>query len=83
MRRSTLSRGRTVTGFFLIATTPVVLYLLAFLLAVAIEEVSGIPLVAEGYARSLLLVSALGIIWVLLMTAALSILVMFMGRKRL
>ena len=82
MRRGTLSRGRTVTSFFLIATTPVALYVLAFFLAVAVEEIAGVPIVAEGYARSLLLVSALGITWVLLMTAALSILVMFMGRKR-
>lgn len=83
MRRGTLSRGRTVTGFFFISIIPVVLYALAFFLAVAIEEISGIPVVAEGYARSLLLVMAVSIAWVLLMTAVFAILAMFMSRKRI
>lgn len=82
IRRDTLSRRRTVTSFFLIATTPVVLYVLVFFLAVAVEEIAGIPTVVEGYARSLLLVLAVSMAWVLLMTAALSILVMFTNRKR-
>lgn len=71
-----------MTGFFLTAMTPVVLYILVFFLAVAVEEIAGIPTVVEGYARSLLPVLAIGITWVLLMTGALSVLVMFMGRKR-
>jgi hypothetical protein len=82
IRRDTLSRGRVVTSFFLTAMTPVVLYILVFFLAVAVEEIAAIPIVVEGYARSLLPVLAIGITWVLLMTGALSVLVMFMGRKR-
>ena len=82
MRRGTLSRVRTVTSFFLIATAPIVLYALAFFLAVAIEEISGIPIVTEGYARSLLLVVVVSMAWVLLLTAAFAVLVMFMSRKR-
>lgn len=82
IRHGTLSRGRAVTSFFLIGTTPVVLYMLVFFLAVAVEKITGISIVAEGYARSLLPVLAVGITWVLLMTAALSISVMLMGRKR-
>jgi hypothetical protein len=83
MRRGTLSRGRAVTGLFFISIIPVVFYALAFFLAVAIEEVFGIPVVAEEYARSLLLVMAVSITWVLLMTAVFAILVMFMSRKRI
>ena len=49
------------------------LYVLVFFLAVAVEEIAGIPTVVEGYARSLLLVLAVSMAWVLLMTAALSI----------
>jgi hypothetical protein len=59
-----------------------VLYAVAFFLAVAIEEISGMPIVAEGYARSLLLVVTTSMAWVLLLTAAFAVLVMFMSRKR-
>lgn len=83
VRRSTISRGRTVISFLLISTAPVMLYALIFLLAVAIEEISGISLVAEGYARSLLLMVAINIAWVSLMTAVFAVLVMFMSHKRL
>jgi hypothetical protein len=82
MRHGTLSRVRTVSGFFLIATAPIVLYVMAFLLAVIIEEISGMPIVAEGYARSLLFVVTATIAWVLLLTAAFAVLVMFVSRKR-
>ena len=82
MRRGTLSLGKAVTRFFLVSIAPVGLYMLAFFLAVAIEEISGVPGVVEGYARSLLPVLVIGITWVLLMTVAIAILGMFKRGKR-
>lgn len=82
MRRGTLSLGKTTARFFLVSIVPLVLYALVFFLVAAIEEVSGAVVVGEGYARSLLLVLAIGITWVLLMTVVFAILGMFIKRKR-
>lgn len=82
MRRGTLSPGRAAIRFFLISVMPIGLYVLVFFLAAAIEEMCGVPMVAEGYARSLLLVLAIGVVWVVLMTMVFAIVAMSMSRKR-
>lgn len=81
LRHGKLSKGRIVTTFFLMSVAPVALYAMAFFLAVAIEEISGTSVTGEGYARSLLLVLAVGGAWVLLVTAVFSILVALVRRK--
>lgn len=82
VRRGTLTKGRATLQFFFYSASPIVAYVSIFFALVAIEEMTDIALITEGYARSLLLIGGIGFAWVLLMTAVYGVVVLFVNRTK-
>jgi hypothetical protein len=82
VRRGTVSKGRGALLFLFYSATPIIAYVVAFLVLVALEEIANVAIIMEGYARSLLLIAGIGVAWVLLMTAVFTMLAAFLNRTR-
>lgn len=82
VRRGTLSKGRAAMLFFFYSASPIVVYVAVFFALAAIEEIANIALITEGYARSLFLMTGIGLAWVLLMTAVFGVVALFVNRTK-
>ncbi len=68
VRRGILSKSKGTVFFFGYSMVPVALYAVIFFLLVGAEELTHIPLISEGYARTFILVVGIGVMLVLFMT---------------
>jgi len=73
VRRGTLRRTKATLVFFSYSILPVLLYALAFLVLVGVEELTGLSAITEGMARTLPFVAAIGLAEVLLLTVIFAI----------
>ena len=61
---------------------PVILYVGLFFALVGVEEVTNTAIIGEGYARSLFLAAAVGVVLVLSTTLVFSVVILAMKRKK-
>lgn len=78
VRQGTRRRFKGGVLFFFYSILPVLIYSLVFLVLVGVEEVTGHSLIAEGVARTLLLVVGIGAAEVLVLTGIFAVAVRFL-----
>lgn len=76
-RRGSVGRTRAVFGFAALACLPAAAGVLAFLIAVGLEEATSAAIVSEGFARALPFVVGFNLLWALLLTLVLALLLRF------
>ena len=79
VRRGTRSKFKGAVLFFSYSILPVLVYGLVFLVLVGVEELTRLPVIAEGFARTLLLVVGIGSAEVLFLTAIFAVAVWLLG----
>lgn len=73
VQRGTRRKFRGATLFFSYSILPVLTYALVFIVLVGVEELTRLPVMTEGFARTLLLVVGIGSAEVLLLTVIFAI----------
>lgn len=81
VKHKVLSRARAFAYYLGWVSSPIALFILLFLGAVGVEEVTGIALVTEGLGRGLLILLALGLAVWLLASMVFATVLLVVGRK--
>jgi hypothetical protein len=81
VRRGTRPRFRAALRFFSYSILPVLTYGLVFFVLVGVEELTGRSVIAEGFARTLLLVVGIGSAEALLLTLIFAVAVWFLRKE--
>jgi hypothetical protein len=82
VRRGTRRRLKGALLFFCYSILPALTYALAFLVLAGVEELTGLSVLAEGFARTFLLVIGIGSAEVLLLTLIFAVTVRFLPTAR-
>ena len=82
VRRGTRNRFKGAILFFGYSILPVLAYGLVFLVLAGVEELAGLSMVTEGFARTLPLVIGIGLAEVLLLTLIFAVVVRFLQWRR-
>ena len=78
VRRGTRRRFKGAILFFSYSILPVLTYGLVFLVLAGVDELTGLSVITEGFARTLLLVVGIGLAEVLLLTLIFAVAVRFL-----